>query len=917
MITSEAGRARHRMRILGAITTLALACLGAGAAATRASAAAKSTAVQIGAVVPLSGSSAAAGVAIEHGAQLALQQANSAKLVPGVTFSLTAASDVSGAGTPAGTAGATGIKTLIADGQVPGIIAPFDTPTALGELPLANRAPVAAVSASATDSCLTVTGAFGCTGNAAELPTVQPTGRTTFFRVVPADGLQGNALADYLSKSGLYHTAYVVDDASQTGAAASITFADEWKVQGGVPLGHASVAPTASYVNLLTQIAALKPDVIVYTGQSEAEGIALRQQMRQIAGLSNEPFAATSALHTTAFAQTIGLNGGATWVVAPEPVISQLPSAATFAAQYQTKFGTPSTDAARGYDSAEALVLAIKATVAGGAKPPTSAGSSAAAFRAAVIAALARTAFTGADGPIAFTAGGDLQQGSVQVDRLSVSAGKPSWTPGGVILVAAPTAVVTTLTPGALDFGRVATQATSQLSLQLTNTGLVPAAVGSVTVGGAGFQLAGTTCTTANLQPSAQCTVTVRFAPTAAATVSGTLTVKSISGATLQTATLRGTGVTPIVLPAAVYVGNGGNSSVRSFTLPLRANQPPATIVAGADTQLDGTAAVALDAFGDLYVINAGNESVTTYRGDATGDAKPMSTLSGPDTGLANPSAIALDRSGRLYVANAAANTVTVYASGAGGDASPIRTISGLFGPSGLVIDSAGNLWVADSPGNNLERFGPNDTKPAATISGSDTQLSGPQSLALDGAGNVLVADEYSSAVTAYSPSASGDVAPAYSIGGPATGLDFPVGLDVDTAGNLYVSNVFANTLTVYSATARANTAPTATLSGSGLAAPEHLAVTPPLAVNTRSLPRARAHRRYRTRLVATFGIRPYHWNIQRGRLPRGVRLDSATGVLAGRPRRPGRFRVHVQVADGLHPADIAGRTLTLIVGKR
>ena len=916
MITSEAGRARRRMRILGAITTLALACLGAGAAATGASAAAKSTAVKIGAVVPLSGSSAAAGVAIEHGAQLALQQANSSKLVPGVTFSLTAASDVGGAGTPDGATGATRIKALIANGQVPGIIAPFDTPTALGELPLANRAPVATVSASATDSCLTVAGAFGCTGNAAELPTVQPTGRTTFFRVVPADGLQGKALADFLYKNRFYRKAYVIDDASQTGAAASITFADEWKLQGGAVMGHASVAPTASYVNLLTQIAALKPDVIVYTGQSEATGIALRQQMGQIAALSNEAFAATSALHTTAFTQTIASNGGPAWVVAPEPLISQLPSAATFAAQYQTKFGTPSTDAARGYDGAQALVLAIRATVAGGAKPPVSAGSSAAAFRAAVIAALARTAFTGADGPIAFTVGGDLQQGSVEIDTLSVSAGNPSWTPGGVIPVAQPTAV-TTLSPGALDFGRIATQATSQLTLQLTNTGLVPAAVGSVTVGGAGFQLASTTCTTSNLQPSAQCTVTVRFAPSAAGTVSGTLAVKSISGATLQTATLTGTGVTPIVLPAAVYVGNGGNSSVRSFTLPLRANQSPATTVAGADTQLDGTAAVALDAFGDLYVINADNASVTTYRGDATGDTKPVSTLSGPDTGLANPSAIAIDRSGRLYVANAAANTVTVYAPGASGDASPIRTISGLFGPSGLVIDSTGNLWVANSPGNSLERFGPSDVKPAATITGPDTQLSGPQSLALDRAGNVLVANKYSSTITAYSPSANGDVAPAYSIGGPATGLDFPVGLDVDSAGNLYVSNVFANTITVYSATARANTPPTATVSGSGLAAPDHLAVTPPLAINTRSLPRARAHRRYHTRLIATFGVRPYRWNIQRGRLPRGVRLDSATGVIAGRPRRPGRFRVRVRVTDGLHPADISSRTLTLSVGRR
>jgi hypothetical protein len=86
-------------------------------------------------------------------------------------------------------------------------------------------------------------------------------------------------------------------------------------------------------------------------------------------------------------------------------------------------YGTPSTDAARGYDVAEALVLAVKAAVAGGARPPASAGSSATAFRAAVITSLTRIAFTGADGTIAFAADGDLQQGPVELDQLTAVNG--------------------------------------------------------------------------------------------------------------------------------------------------------------------------------------------------------------------------------------------------------------------------------------------------------------------------------------------------------------------------------------------------------------------------------------------------------------------------------------------------------------
>lgn len=898
-------------------TSVHMVVNGAGttARAAAASAAARSTAVKIGAVLPLSGSSATAGQAIEHGAQLALQQANSAKLVPDVTLSLAAVSDVGAAGAPDGASGASRIKGQIADGQIAGVLAPFDTPTALNELPLTNHAALATVSASATDTCLTTTAALGCTGNAAELPTVQPTGRTTFFRVAPANALQGGALADFLFKSRFYRTAYLIDDGSPAGTAASTTFVNQWKLDSGNVVGHASVTSGPDYVNLLTQIAALKPDVVVYTGANAAEGATLRQQMLSVPPLSRTPFAATSAIHTSAFLQTIGASGGPVWAVAPEPVLAQLPSAATFATQYQAKYGTPSTDAARGYDAAEALVLAVKAVVAGGTKPPASAGSSATPFRAAVIAALTRIAFTGADGPIAFAADGDLQQGPVELDELTAVNGASQWSPAGIAQAVEPTATAV-LTPAALDFGRVATHGSSALTLQLVNTGIVPATVGSVTVSGSGFQLASTTCTTKNLVPSAQCAIAVRFAPGAAGTSNGTVTVKNASGAAWQTATLSGIGVTPIVLPAAVYVGNGGNSSIRSFTLPVTANQAPATTLAGADTQLDGTAAVAVDAFGDLYVVNSDSESVTTYRGDATDDAKPVANLSGPDTGLANPTAIAVDGKGRLYVANAAAGTVTVYAPGASGDAPPIRTISGLFGPSGLALDAAGNLWVANSPANSLERFGPSDTKPAATISGPDTRLNGPQSLAIDGAGNVLVADEYSSAITAYRTSANGDVPPTYTISGSATGLDFPVGLDVDAAGNLYVSNVFANTITVYSATARNNAAPTTTLSGSatGLAAPQHLAVTPPLAILTHGLPQARAHRGYQAHLTATFGVRRYRWKIQRGRLPHGVRLDPASGILAGKPLSAGRFRIRVYVKDAFHPADIASRTLMLIV---
>ena len=418
-MTAGCDRRPHGWRYLmmtRVLIVLLSACVGSTVAA--AGAVAASTAVKIGVVLPLSGGSAAVSAAAEHGAQVAVQDANSSKLVPGVTFSVVPKSDTDAAGTPNGSTGAAQVKGLIGNGQVAGVVAPFDTTTALGELPVANRSPLATVSPSATDTCLTITAVLGCSGNAADLSTVQPTGRSTFFRVAPADALQGAALADFLFNNRHDKTAYVIDDTSPAGTAQATTFVNRWLLDSGSLSGHASVAPTTSYVNLLTQIAALKPDVIVYTGADETEGVLLRQQMMQVPALNNTPFAATSSLHTAAFIQAVGNVGGPVWAVAPEPELAQLPAAANFTNQYQAKFGKPSTDAARGYDSAQALLLAVKTAITGGGKPPTTAASTATAFRAAVIAALARTAFTGADGQIAFSPDGDVKQGSVEVDQL-------------------------------------------------------------------------------------------------------------------------------------------------------------------------------------------------------------------------------------------------------------------------------------------------------------------------------------------------------------------------------------------------------------------------------------------------------------------------------------------------------------------
>jgi hypothetical protein len=71
------------------------------------------------------------------------------------------------------------------------------------------------------------------------------------------------------------------------------------------------------------------------------------------------------------------------------------------------------------------------------------------------------------------------------------------------------------------------------------------------------------------------------------------------------------------------------------------------------------------------------------------------------------------------------------------------------------------------------------------------------------------------------------------------------------------------------------------------------------LSVTTASLPGGSVGEAYRSTLSATGGIPPYTWKLVGGsKLPKGLRLDHATGVVAGTPTRTGTVTFTVEVTD-------------------
>jgi hypothetical protein len=78
------------------------------------------------------------------------------------------------------------------------------------------------------------------------------------------------------------------------------------------------------------------------------------------------------------------------------------------------------------------------------------------------------------------------------------------------------------------------------------------------------------------------------------------------------------------------------------------------------------------------------------------------------------------------------------------------------------------------------------------------------------------------------------------------------------------------------------------------------ITVYPKFAFATSRLVTPRIGRSYHATLRTTGGVRPLTFSVHSGRLPIGIRLNENTGVVSGRPRKPGVYRVTIQARDGL-----------------
>ncbi len=362
--------------------------------------------VKIGFLSPLSGDLSALGLGMRNSAQLAVDQANTAKAIPGWKIELQAEDDEA-----KGDVGATKATALAGDSAVAAVIGTLNSSVAEKVQKIFNDKNIAMISPANTNPTLTQ----GANPAAKQRP------YASYFRVATTDAIQGPFAANYATEDLKATKVIVVHDQKTYGKGLAEAFAAQFVKNGGTVIQTLTVNPDDRQFNsIVSTIKAKNPDLVYYGGEYPASA-PLSKQLHTGGG-----FKARLMGGDGMYSGTYITSGGAevegdfaTSVGAP---VEQLDSAKKFVTDYAAAgFKDPyEAYGAYTYDAANVIIEALKKALAG--------KDSVESARSAIIAAIQATSLTGATGAVSFDEFGDTTTKVLTV--YTVKGGK--WVPGKV-----------------------------------------------------------------------------------------------------------------------------------------------------------------------------------------------------------------------------------------------------------------------------------------------------------------------------------------------------------------------------------------------------------------------------------------------------------------------------------------------------
>ncbi|KOG32063.1 branched-chain amino acid ABC transporter substrate-binding protein [Streptomyces resistomycificus] len=344
----------------------------------------------IGVDAPLSGENSTTGLGIQYGAQIAVDDANKNKLVPGVTFKLKALDDKAQPAT-----GQSNATSITGDKTAVGAVGPLNSGVAQTMQQVFASANMVQISPANTNPELTQ-------GKNWQTDKKRP--YKTYFRTATTDELQGSFAAGYAYNKLKKKKVFVVDDKQTYGAGLAKIFAEQFKKVGGkvVQTDHVNTG-TKDFGSLVTKIKNSGADLLYYGGQYD-ESALITKQLKD-AGVKIPLFGGDGMFAST-YIEAAGASSEGDLVTAIGVPADTLPAAKTFIETYKAKGykGDYGAYGAYAYDATTAIIKAVKAAVdANDGKVPSDIN----ALRSTVVDEVQKSDFEGLTGKVAFDQYGD------------------------------------------------------------------------------------------------------------------------------------------------------------------------------------------------------------------------------------------------------------------------------------------------------------------------------------------------------------------------------------------------------------------------------------------------------------------------------------------------------------------------------
>lgn len=253
---------------------------------------------------------------------------------------------------------ATNADKAIQDPAVVAVIGPYNSGAAKIAMPKLNQAGLLLISPGATWPGLTKPGV----GEANEPQVYRPSGKVNFYRVVPADDLQGAAAAKWAKDLGA-KSIFMLHDGELYGKGIAGVLKKELSKNGITDLGTDKFDPKASnYRSLAVRIKQLKPDLIFIGATTQNNAGQLAKDLHA-AGVGSKIMVPDGCFETP-FLEAAGKEAleGKTYVTFGGVPPNQLTGKGkVFYETFKKTFGfEPEGYAAYGYESAKVVLAAIE-----------------------------------------------------------------------------------------------------------------------------------------------------------------------------------------------------------------------------------------------------------------------------------------------------------------------------------------------------------------------------------------------------------------------------------------------------------------------------------------------------------------------------------------------------------------------------